>query len=301
MKPIPPVRLYLWLACILLSFPAGGLAANSPCASKTYEGEQAIAKGDFGAAQKALEAAMPLCSQPSEHKSARPAIALGKVYMHFERYRDAVTQFEDALTREPGLPLAFMNLGAAYTELGEYQKAVEVSKKALKTTDSKELARVNFNIGLAYFKMAADMNDTTDRRAEPYFKKSSELDPAIAGNYYYLGVFKEIHDQKYPEAKALYKKACDLRYPPACNFLQNFDQRIASYGPKNPEPAAPAKNMNLPKDEATLYREIAKKYSQLGVDAKAVEGVIANLKKSYASFPPDQRVSYLRDFLQAMH
>jgi tetratricopeptide (TPR) repeat protein len=166
-------------------------ARATPCADKTYAGEELSRGGDYSKATPILEDAVRLCSASSQEKSARPYIALGVAYKNMRRYPEAIKQFETALAKQPGLPLAYMDMGAVYQEMHQYQKSIDVTKKALGSGDPRYEMEADYNIGLSYFKIAAESNATSDKRSEPYFKKSAELDPTFGGSFYYLGVIKE--------------------------------------------------------------------------------------------------------------
>ena len=72
-----------------------------------------------------------------------------------------------------------------------FEESIAAAKKAVDDRDSSTRMRAAYNAGLAYFAIAADHQDATDRRSRPWFERSMKEDPSFGGNYYYLGVIQE--------------------------------------------------------------------------------------------------------------
>ncbi len=76
---------------------------------------------------------------------------LGLLYIHQKRYDEAVTLLVissgEVLNPEPWLPMG--NLGWAYIELGEYDKAIEIVKRAL--FDQPKFCVGMYRLGQAYY------------------------------------------------------------------------------------------------------------------------------------------------------
>jgi len=214
--------LFTVLSCILGANQAYPKSASSPntqalnpgdkaCAEKSDQGEDLREAGKKDQAHKVLLEAVRLCADSSV-RGARPFIALGKSFYEQDKFNDAIRYFEMALKKEPGLSLAYMNLGASYIGLEQYDKAIDVLKSGLLNAqgDPDMLGKINFNIGLSYLKRADQQNKLPDTMGEAYFKKSQSYLPDYGSTYYYLGSYAYDLHHNMAEAKALFKKACNL-------------------------------------------------------------------------------------------
>jgi len=106
---------------------------------------------------------------------------LGALYLELERWDDAITYCEAALKniyyRTP--EIAHNNIGWAYYRKGDYKRAVEHFKQALKANPTYALAYNN--LGLAYNRL------NRPREAERAFKKAIENAPKYLDAYLNLG------------------------------------------------------------------------------------------------------------------
>jgi hypothetical protein len=153
--------------------------------------------------------------------------------------------------------------------------------------------QVNYNIGLSYFNLMAQTTDMTDKRSEPYFKKSAELGPQFGGSFFYLGLIKENMYGDSKAAKAYYQKACDLKYEPACRSLKTILQRTAG------APSTSAVAAVSPDDES-LYDQIERAYVRKGVTEKSLSSVMTNIKAAYSQMPAAQRKTALEHMIQGL-
>ena len=75
-------------------------------------------------------------------------IKLGQLFLHNNLIKDAVEQFETALSIDPDSAPALNNLGMAYIQIGQNAKAINYLKSALEK--SNPYADIYHNLGLAY-------------------------------------------------------------------------------------------------------------------------------------------------------
>jgi tetratricopeptide (TPR) repeat protein len=68
-------------------------------------------------------------------------------------YSAAIKAYQSAQVAAPDDPEAYYNAASAYSRAGEYEKAIEALKQALKTTDPDLTARAQYNLGNVYFEM----------------------------------------------------------------------------------------------------------------------------------------------------
>ncbi len=292
------MRIPAFVVLILCFEFSAAFAKASPCAEKTKQGEDQIDANNYTKAVTVLEEAVTACGKDKNETSARPYVALGKAYFELQRYREAIKQFEFALTKEANLPLAFMDLGASYMQLGDFEKSVEWSRKALNVSDKRMAMKVNYNIGLALFKAAAAKNDESDHSSEPYFAKSKELDPSFGGNYFYLGVLKEVSYKDAAAAKALYQQGCDRKYPQACQYLQTIDQRMGGAQAAAPVSAGPKKELSA--ENKQLLKDIQAGYARKGMETKDTAPVIANLENACSQMAQDQCKTMLSNVVNSL-
>lgn len=209
-----------------LVFVTGATEAHAEsCASLSDQGEGLMAGRQFQQAEPILLKAVEACRK-DKTRGARPFIALGTAYFNTGRAAKAIPLFEEALKMEPGLPLAYMNLTSAYIESNNLEKAIEVGEGALKKNgiDDTTKGKINFNVGLAYFKKAANASDTKDMRSEAYFKKAAALYPSFGGSDFYLGVISEAMRSDYDTAANYYKSSCQKGYQQACRSQETVNQ-----------------------------------------------------------------------------
>ncbi len=109
-------------------------------------------------------------------------VNLGVAYLRLERWDDAIVHFNKALEnvfyRTP--EMALYNLGSAYYGKGDYIRAVEYFKEAVRVDP--EYAFAYNNLGLAYDKL-----NMTDKAVASY-RKAISHEPLFVAAYYNLGV-----------------------------------------------------------------------------------------------------------------
>lgn len=111
-----------------------------------------LGRGELEEAEKHLRATLELRdeTQPSERAEAQNS--LGVLLIHKKQYAEAIEHLKAAssevLNREPWLAMG--NLGWAYNEMGEYDKAIEILRRAL--FDQPLFCVGKYRLGEAYYK-----------------------------------------------------------------------------------------------------------------------------------------------------
>jgi tetratricopeptide (TPR) repeat protein len=92
-----------------------------------------LSRGEYEAAEKHLRETIRLRTDRDAHGLAGARNNLGVLLIHQKRYQEAIEQLKasssEVMNREPWL--AFGNLGWAYIELGDYDKAIEALRRAV--------------------------------------------------------------------------------------------------------------------------------------------------------------------------
>jgi tetratricopeptide (TPR) repeat protein len=112
------------------------------------------------------------------------------LYVEDTRYEEAVPLLQKVLATESGIPIAYMQLGTAYTWLKEYDKAIPVLEKAVEMRPDTLMSQ--YELGLS-------LSETGDwEKAMPHFKAAVEKSPkwaalhfSLAAAYGHLGQMDE--------------------------------------------------------------------------------------------------------------
>ena len=111
-----------------------------------------LGRNELDEAEKHLRKALELRGEERPAERAEAQNSLGVLLMHKEKYAEAIELLEAAssqvLNREPWLAMG--NLGWAYTEIGEYDKAIDILKRAL--FDQPLFCVGKYRLGEAYYK-----------------------------------------------------------------------------------------------------------------------------------------------------
>ena len=225
---------------MVCSIASSAASISEKCAKLTYSGESELGNGNLTSASKFLEEAVEVCNQAPE-KSARPYIAYGKLMYERQNPEGAIKWFKRALQDEPNLPLAYMNISAAYFQRRDYQNAVDFGTQAVSSIENQIdnydpeeakslIAKSAFNVGLAYIAIGGIRNDVSyAKKAEPYFLKTSQYKPEFNQTYYQLGIIKEAAYQDFKAAANYYAQSCNMGYTKACDWNDGLKDRIPQY------------------------------------------------------------------------
>jgi len=136
------------------------------------------------------------------------AISAFWTYQRNNTLKDPITIHTDSINKSPNKDRPHSNLGTAYRQDGQLEKALKYFKIALKINPTGELN--NYNMGA----IIQQMGDS--KKAMPYYQKAIEINPDFAEPYNNLGVC--LIDQNLLQAGlANYRKALKLnpRHPEA--------------------------------------------------------------------------------------
>ena len=68
-------------------------------------------------------------------------------------YDNAIKAYQSAQVSAPDGAEAYYNAASAYSRAGEFDKAIDALRQALKTSDPDLIARTYYNLGNIYFEM----------------------------------------------------------------------------------------------------------------------------------------------------
>ncbi|NOZ05926.1 MAG: tetratricopeptide repeat protein [Chloroflexi bacterium] len=153
-------------------------AVQTTAAGQLQAGKDALKGGKTSEAIQQLEQAVT-----TNPESVEALFNLGNAYMDAEQFDKAIASFQSVLALEPKHADARSNLGVAYYRKGDMKQAVEAFQKAVEL--SPQDAEIQYNLGGSL----AQMNRLDEAIAA--FQKALELDPNLPEAYLGLGsVFK---------------------------------------------------------------------------------------------------------------
>lgn len=143
---------------------------------------------------------------------ARVLSALGWVYFKLEDWKNAAIHFQKAITADPDLQSAYVNLGLTMEKLEKPEEAIKAFREALKRDATDVTTRKS--LALAY------LNKKLYQQAVGEYQEAIKLDPKDPLSYNNLGFALE-RLKKVDEAIAAYKQAIavDPRFAMAHNNL----------------------------------------------------------------------------------
>jgi tetratricopeptide (TPR) repeat protein len=217
-----------------------------------------------------------------------------------QRFKDVIKWSEQALTQEPGLPLAYMNMCSAYMQMKQYDQAVTTCKKGL-VTKNQWSAKLNFNIGLTLFQKAVGQSKFGETlSAEPYFKESQRLDPSIAQNDYYLGIIEENTKSNPKAAVPLYEAGCKKGSAPACEAIPRAKAAVNAVAVTQPAAQPVSKTEPASQEEENLWSLFESSYRKKGLDAVSAKRNVGAVRKGMSKMQPALRVQTLQSMLKQM-
>jgi tetratricopeptide (TPR) repeat protein len=123
---------------------------------------------------------------------------LGMIYVRTGKYREALAEFNKALTVDPGYLDALINVGAIAHRFRDYPRAISAYEKVL-TKDAHNEKALR---GLAYASYGAGNTD----KAIELLTKVIERKPDDAKSVYVLGVIHDTYLQAYAKAVTYYER-----------------------------------------------------------------------------------------------
>ena len=107
-------------------------------------------------------------------------IKLGLLFIYNNLLKDAIEQFETALSIDPESSAALNNLGLAYIQSGQNTKAINYLNQALEKGNA--YADIFYNLGLAY------LNQKQHYRALQSFQEALRVNPGYMKSHYNLAI-----------------------------------------------------------------------------------------------------------------
>ena len=188
------------------------------------------------------------CAQTDKREDVDPAkaaeiyVGLGVSYMEERKYEFALENFKKALSIDPKLPSAHNGIAILYEQLGEYELAARHYRKAIDLNPKDGKALNNYGAFLCrtgkyreseeYFERAAAvtlyaepasalknaglcaLKDNDSAKAESYFRKSLEVNPAYAPSMLQMAKLT-LSDGEYLKARAYLQRYHQVSTPSA--------------------------------------------------------------------------------------
>jgi Flp pilus assembly protein TadD/exonuclease VII small subunit len=183
---------------------------------------QAIAQGQ-------IEQARQLYLQALGLKSDAPDVHYGLATACFlvNDLDSAAYHFKEVTRLDPLRPGAYINLGAVYNRLGEYEEAVQTLRRGIQLDPHR--GEGYYNLGLVYKNMGQP------NLAVQAYLEATRVDSRMVDAHYNLGNLY-LETGRYKQAIAHYKLALQLRphWDKAMNGLAQADAAVSALEPAKP-------------------------------------------------------------------
>jgi len=136
--------------------------------------------------------------------SARLWLALGIAQLTYGQNAEAESSFNRSLALDAKLVPALAYLGVTYAERGQYDKAIELYKRAIALNP--QLASLHYLVADTILKTS----NADTARAEKYLRRATVLDPTLASAYLTLGKIY-VRTNRDSEAASLFERAVSLQ------------------------------------------------------------------------------------------
>jgi tetratricopeptide (TPR) repeat protein len=195
----------LGVAGLLVAFCLAGCAGTRQAEVRRLQAQAAYERGlaHYGEAQGALA-----LEALREAIALDPRVAayhnwLGRLYMELRRPDLAVEHFQEATRLDADYSEAWVNLGVALDEVGRWDDAVAVYRKALALPVLTAPHLAYHGLGLVLFHLKRL------REAEEALRFAISLNPGTEGPYYNLGLVLLAQERR-EDAKLAFRRARDL-------------------------------------------------------------------------------------------
>jgi arylsulfatase A-like enzyme len=175
------------------------------------------------------------------------------------RYEDAIPLLQRVLTTDPGIPMAYMQLGTAYSWLKQYDHAIPVLRKAVQMRP--DTLMPNYLLGLA-------LSETGEWEGSvPYFEAATQKSPKWGALHFSLAA-AYAHVDRGVDAERELRKTVELN--PTDFRAHLVLGRMLSLNGKQPEGIAILKEaLKLQPGSVPAHLFLAEAYSGLGQSANA--------------------------------
>jgi tetratricopeptide (TPR) repeat protein len=135
----------------------------------------------------------------------------GNELLQQARYKDAISEFEKAVTLKPGFADAYSNMATAYYNLGKNAEATKLMQKALQISTNDSTA---YNYYENYYYNPDTIEETFDK-----LREAIKINPRDLIAYYFLGLKYLKGDNRRLGLKFI-QKAANLGNLSAINYLK---------------------------------------------------------------------------------
>jgi arylsulfatase A-like enzyme/Tfp pilus assembly protein PilF len=175
------------------------------------------------------------------------------------RYEDAIPLLQRVLTTDPGIPMAYMQLGTAYSWLKQYEQAIPVLRKAVEMRP--DTLMPNYLLGLA-------LSETNDWPGSiPYFEAAAKKSPKWGALHFSLAAAYARVNRAADAEKEL-RKTVEVS-PKDFRALLVLGRMLSLNG--SPADGVPVlkEAVKIQPDSITAHLFLAEAYSSLGQSANA--------------------------------
>ena len=147
----------------------------------------------------------------SQVKSAEKYFENGNALLQQARYKDAIMEFEKAVTLKPAFADAYSNMATAYYNLGRNAEATKYMQKALQISTNDSTA---YNYYENYYYNPETIEETFDK-----LREAIKINPRDLIAYYFLGM-KYLKGNNKKLGLEFIQKAAQLGNLSAINYLK---------------------------------------------------------------------------------
>ncbi len=185
---------------------------------------------------------------------------MGNAYGELGEYQKAINAYQKAIEIKLDMHEAYNNMGNAYNELKEYQKAINACQKAIEIKPDNHEAY--YNMGNAYNKLKEY------QKAINAYQKTIEIKPDKHEAYYNMGnAYGKLGE--YQKAINAYKKAIEIK-PDMHEAYYNMGNAYGKLGEYQKEINAYQKAIEIKPDNHGAYYNMGNAYGELKEYQKAI-------------------------------
>ncbi len=202
---------------------------------------------------------------------------MGNAYGELGEYQKAINAYKKAIEIKPDYDGAYNNMGVAYNELKEYQKAINACQKAIEIKPG--MHEAYNNMGNAYGELGEY------QKAINAYKKAIEIKHDKHEAYYNMGIaYGKLGE--YQKAINAYQKAIEIK-PDYDGAYNNMGVAYGELGEYQKAINAYKKAIEIKPDMHEAYNNMGNAYNELGEYQKAI-----NAYKKAIEIKPDMHEAY---------